>query len=115
MPNSQQPFPIEVRTSWVDYSPALRHHAEQRLRSRLAAFASDIRSAVLRISDPEPHDSTHRHCYIEVMTRNAGPISASIVSDDLFAAVDSTVERIGEILQERVGAIPDSDRRQRIA
>ena len=115
MPNSEQPFPIDVRTGWVDYSPALLHHASHRIRSRLAELTSEIRSVVLRMSDAKPHDSTRRRCHVEVMTRNAGPISASTVGVDLFTLVDGTVDRVAEMLGERLGAVPTSDLRQRIA
>ena len=100
MRTDQQPFPIDVRTGWVDYSPALRRHASQRMRSRLAEFASQIRSVTVRISDDEAHTIAHRRCDLEVMT-HAGPISASSVGVDLFALVDRALDTVEEILRQR--------------
>ena len=115
MSSSQQPFPVRVHTGWVDYSPALRHHASERVRSRLSDLASEIRSVVLRVSDGEPPADARRRCHVEVMTRNAGPISASTVGTDLFNIVDNTVDRVAEMLRSRLGAVPTSDWRLRIA
>ena len=72
MRHAQQRFPIDVRTGWVDYSPALRYHASQRIRARLAEFASQIRSVTVLISDDEPHKTGQRCCEIEVMTTHSG-------------------------------------------
>ena len=115
MRNGQQPFPIDVRTGWVNYSPALRHHASQRVRSRLAEFASQIRSVTVRCSGDEPQTIAQRHCEIEVATTHAGPISASSVGVDLFALVDRAVEIVVENFRQRPSAQTHAERRRRIA
>ena len=115
MRNGQQPFPIDVRTGWVDYSPAFRHHASQRLRSRLAEFASQIRSVTVRCSGDEPQTIAHRQCEIEVITTHAGPISASSVGVDPFALVDRAVEIVVEILRQRPSAQTHAELGRRIA
>ena len=114
MRTDRQPFPIDVRTGWVDYSPALRRHASQRMRSRLAEFASQIRSVTVRFSDDEAHTTAHRRCDLEVMT-HAGPISASSVAVDLFALVDRAVEIVVEELRLRPSAQTHTELRRRIA
>ena len=114
MSNSQQLYPIHVHTGWVDYSPAFHQHALQRIRSRLAEVASNVRSVAVRISGAESHDSTHRSCHIEIMTTD-GPTSASGVGVDLFHTVDSTVDKVAEMLRSRLSAVPNRDLRQRIA
>ena len=115
MRHAQQRFPIDVRTGWVDYSPALRYHASQRIRARLAEFASQIRSVTVRISDDEPHKTAQRCCEIEVMTTHSGPISASSVGVELFTLVDRTVDRVVEILRQRTSGEPHRELGQRIA
>lgn len=115
MRNSPTPFPIDVRTGWVDYSPALLDHTSQRARSRLSRFASCIRSVTVRIANAEPHNSNHRRCHLEVITTDAGPISASTVGVDLFTLVDRTVDTVAEIVRERLNGVPDSTRHRRIA
>ena len=115
MRNSQQPFPIDVRTGWVDYSPALRHHASERVRSRLTEFASQIRSVTVRCSGDEPQTIAHRRCEIEVTTTHAGPISASSVGVNLFALVDRAMEIVVEKLRQRPNAQTHRERRRRIA
>ena len=115
MRNGQQPFPIDVRTGWVNYSPALRHHASQRVRSRLAECASQIRSVTVRCSADEPQTIAHRHCEIEVTTTHAGPISASSVGVDLLALVDRAVEIVAEKLRQRPNAQTHAELGRRIA
>jgi hypothetical protein len=115
MRNNRQSFPIDVRTGWLDYSPALRARASQHVRSRLAEFASEIRSVTLRFSDDEPLTVTHRRCDIEVMTTFAGPTSASSVGHDLSALVDRALETVVERLRQGTSARPHADFRRRIA
>ena len=115
MRNTQQQFPIEVRTGWVDYSPALRYHASQRIRSRLAKFAGLIRSITVRFSDDEPRKTAQRRCDIEVMTTGAGPISGSSVGVELFTLVERAVDRVVEALRHRTSDEPGRELRQRIA
>jgi hypothetical protein len=115
MRDSQTPFPIDVRTGWVDHSPALLDHTSQRVRSRLSRFASCIRSVTVQIADAEPHNSNHRRCHLEVITTDAGPISASTIGVDLFTIVDRTVDTVAEMVRERLNGVPDSARHRRIA
>ena len=114
MRTDQQPFPIDVRTGWVDYSPALRRQASQRMRSRLAEFASQIRSVTVRFSDDEANTIAHRRCDLEVMT-HTGPISALAVGVDLFALVDRVLDTAVEMLRQRTSAHPHAALRRRIA
>jgi hypothetical protein len=115
MRNGQQQFPVEVRTSWVDYSPALRYHASQRIRSRLSEFASHIRSITVRISDDEPHHTAQRRCDIEVMTTDAGAIAASSVGVELFTLVERAIDTVVEILRQRTGGEPHRGLRHGVA
>ena len=104
-------FPIAVRTGWVEYSPAFHSYASHRVRSRLAGFATQISAVTVRVSDDELRDAAARRCEVEVVTRHAGPISASSVGVDLFTLVDSVVE----MLRKRPRVEPSSELRQRIA
>ena len=114
MRNTQQ-FPIEVQTGWVDYSPALRYHTSQRIRSRLAEFAPRIRSITVRMSDDAPHNTAQRRCDIEALTTDAGPIAASSVGVELFTLVERAVDTVVEILRQRIGGEPRREHRQRVA
>ena len=115
MPTGQYRFPISVRTGWIDYSPAIRYHALQRARSRMAAFAPQIRSVAIRISQDELHTGAQRRCDIEVITADAGPISASLVGVDLFRLVDGSVATIVAMLRARTAVRPQDELSQRIA
>jgi ribosome-associated translation inhibitor RaiA len=114
MHNSQQ-FPVDVRTGWIDFSPALRHHASERIRSLLAQFALQVRSVTVRISDAEPHRPAHRRCDIEVMTTHAGAITASSIGLDVFALVNHAAESALEALRERASDGPYSELHHKIA
>lgn len=115
MRDAQESFPIDVRTGWADYSPALRHHASQRIRSRLAGVASEIRSVTVRISNDDPRNTAQRRCDIELIPTHAGPISGSSVGVELFTLVDRAVDAVMDMLRQRRGTVPRGERRQRIA
>lgn len=114
MHNAQR-FPVDVRTGWVDYSPALRYHATERARSVLAGFASRIRSVKVRIADAEPHDLERRRCEVEVLTTDGGPITVSSVGADLFDIVDRALDSAAEMLHRRASAAPIVETQRRIA
>lgn len=111
MRNSQQPFPIEVRTGWGDYSPALRHHASQRVAARFAEFSSRIRSVTVRCSDDDPQTGARRRCDIEVMTTHAGAITAAAAGEDLFELIDQASKTAAGILRQRTFMHDDVPRR----
>ena len=115
MRHAQQRFSIDVRTGWVDYSPALRHHAGERIRASLAEFASQIRSVTVRIWNDEPHHPTQRRCEIEVMTTHAGPISGSSAGTELFGLVDRAVDAVVETFGQRTSDRPLRELHRRIA
>jgi phage baseplate assembly protein gpV len=110
-----QRFPVDVRTSWQDYSPAFHYQAAQRIRSGLAEFASQIRAVTVRISDGEPHTTAQRQCEIEVMMTHAGQVSASSVGVNLFTLLDGAVDSVVDVLRQRARAESESELRQRIA
>lgn len=114
MRNSQR-FPVHIQTGWIDYSPALRYYASERIKSLLADFAPQIRSVTVRISDAEPDRPAHRRCDIDVMTTHAGLIYASSVGVDLFALLDRTVDTLLDTLRERASAGPDGELHPRVA
>ena len=104
MRDAQFRFPIDVHTGWVDFSPALRYHASEQARARLAGYASQIRSVSIRISDETPDDITGRRCEVQVSTTDAGPVTASATGEDLFAIVNHGLESVVERLHQRAGA-----------
>ena len=115
MRTEQQQFPIEVRTGWVDYSPALRYHASQQVGARLARFAGLIRSVTVRFSDDAPGTAAQRRCDIDVTTRDGGPISGSSVGVERFTLVDRAVDAVVELLRHRTSHGPGRELRQRMA
>jgi ribosome-associated translation inhibitor RaiA len=92
MRDPQFRYPIDVHTGWVDFSPALRYHATEQARSRLAGFAPQIRAVSIRISDGMPDDVRARRCDVRVSTANAGAVTASATGADLFAIVNTALD-----------------------
>jgi ribosomal subunit interface protein len=114
MRNGHTRFPINVQTGWVDYSPALRSYAAQRIKSRLTEFAPQIRSVTVRISSDEPLMVSRRRCDIEVVTTGAEPITASAAGVPMFTVIDRALDTV--VRKLRVLSVePQDDRRQRIA
>lgn len=112
---SAQRFPIHVWTGWIDFSPALRHHASERIRSLLEQTARRIRSVTVRISDADPHKPTHHRCDIDVVTTDAGVVSATSVGVDLFSLVDRTAETVLETLRAHASTSPYTELHRKIA
>lgn len=94
-------FPVDVHTGWVDFSPALRYHASQEARARLAGFAATIRSVQIRISNDTPQDAAERRCDVQVSTTDAGAVTATTTGADLFAIVNSGLASVVETLHRR--------------
>jgi len=94
-------YPIDVHTGWVDFSPALRYHAAEQARARLAGFAPQIRAVTIRISDDTPHDVSERRCEVQVSTAHAGAVTASATGPDLFAIVNCAIDDSVEALHRR--------------
>jgi ribosomal subunit interface protein len=115
MRNGHTRFPINVHSGWVDYSPALRSYAAQRIKSRLTEFAPQIRSVTVRISSDEPQTVSRRRCDIEVVTTGAEPITASAAGVPMFTVIDRALDAVVRKLRVQASAEPQDDRRQRIA
>jgi hypothetical protein len=60
MNRTQQPFPVSVRTGWIDFSPALPSYARTRVVTTLGTFVGRIRFVTVRVVDNEPHDPATR-------------------------------------------------------
>ncbi len=115
MLHTQPRFPIAIQTGWVDYSPALRYHASQRIGSSLAEFAPRIRSVTVRVSDDAPHTTRQRRCDIDVVTTDAGVVSASSTGRNLFALVDRALASLATTLRHRSSVEPLGEEHRRIA
>ena len=115
MPHTRPRFPIAVQTGWVDYSPALRYHASERIGSSLAEFAPRIRSVTVRIADDAPHTTRQRRCDIGVVTTDAGVVSASSTGRNLFALVDDALASLVTMFRQRRSDEPLGELHRRIA
>jgi hypothetical protein len=114
MHNTQHRFPIHVHTGWADYSPALHYHAAQQIRSRLAAFGSEIQSVTVRLWSDQPGELAHRRCEIDVMT-HAESFAVASVGVDLATLVDGAVDRAVTLLRQRTHPERPAETRRRIA
>ena len=94
MNRTQQPFPVNVRTGWIDFSPALHAYAITRVTSAFIVFSARIRSVAIRVTDHEPHDPATRLCAIEVELKPVGTLSATSTGRDVYESVDQATETI---------------------
>jgi hypothetical protein len=101
MQTAQHPFPVHVRTGWIDFSPALQWYATQKVRSVLRPVASRVRAVTVRIADHEPHDPSTRLCAIDVILKSAGTISATSAGRNVYELVDRATEASIEKLREQ--------------
>ena len=101
MQTAQHPFPVQVQTGWIDFSPALHWYATQKVRSVLQPVASRVRAVTVRIADHEPHDPATRLCAIDVRLKPAGAISATSTGRNVCELVDRATEATLEQLREQ--------------
>ena len=101
MQTAQHPFPVHVRTGWIDFSPALQWYATQKVRSVLRPVASRVRAVTVRIADHEPQDPSTRVCAVDVALKPAGTISATSTGRNVFEIVDRAAEASLEKLRDR--------------
>lgn len=111
----RQLFPIDIRTGWVDYSPALRYHASQRVRSRLAGFAPQIRSAIVQFLDEDPQTPEQRRCEIKVTTADGIAVTASASGAELFTLVERALDGVVSAMRQRKRLDARPELHQRIA
>jgi hypothetical protein len=101
MQTAQQPFRVQVRTGWIDFSPALHWYATQKVRSALRPVAARIRAVTVRIADHEPHDPSMRLCAIDVSLKPAGTISATSTGRSVCELVDRATQATLEKLHDQ--------------
>jgi hypothetical protein len=107
MPRPQQPFPVHVRTGWIDYSPALHSYASLQVARTLGGFASRIRSVTVRIADHEPHDTASRLCAIDAELKPAGALSTTASGRDPYELVERAAAAMrARLRDERRAGVP---------
>jgi hypothetical protein len=106
---SGTPFPIDVHTGWVDYSPALHWHATQTLRARLGPLASFISRVRVRIKNHHAAHLDTRKCVIQVWLRTSGWVSAFAHGDDVYETVTRAAVRAQADVQRRIPGKRDGD------
>jgi len=114
MNRTQQPFPVSVRTGWIDFSPALRSYARTRVIMTLGTFASRIRSVTVRVIDHEPHDPATRVCAIEIELKPVGTLSATSTGRNVYESVNQATDTILARLRDQLG-LDDAEPLSRIA
>jgi hypothetical protein len=101
MQTAQHPFPVHVRTGWIDFSPALHWYATHKVKTALRPVASRVRAVTVRFADHEPHDPSTRLCAIDVGVKPAGTISATSAGRNVYELVDRATEASIEKLREQ--------------
>ena len=94
-------FLINVRTPWLDFSPALHWHAQTRIDAMLHGFRSRIRLVNVKVSD---HDSSSgaRRCDIEIVFTASGSLSVLAYDADAYRAVATAARRARTVVRRHV-------------
>ncbi|HEX6974938.1 MAG TPA: HPF/RaiA family ribosome-associated protein [Vicinamibacterales bacterium] len=97
---------VRVHLNWLDFSPALRHHATECIDATLGPYASTIREVIVQVADADgprrgPHD---KRCDVEVLLRPFGALAASATATDAFAAVERAVRHARALVATRLSA-----------
>lgn len=114
MNRTQQPFPVSVRTGWIDFSPALHSYARTRVITALGTFATRIRSVTVRVIDHEPHDPATRLCAMEVELKPVGTLSATSTGRNVYESIDQATDTILVRVRGQLG-LDDAEPLSRIA
>ncbi|MBL8921484.1 MAG: HPF/RaiA family ribosome-associated protein [Myxococcaceae bacterium] len=92
---------VEIRAHGKPLSPALRLHADQRLRLALTRFSSRIRDVRLDVKlEPGPHS----RCEVSVNLDSGEELRVEDESDDLRLMLDHATQRLGRLVGRRLAA-----------
>ncbi|HKQ47392.1 MAG TPA: HPF/RaiA family ribosome-associated protein [Phycisphaerae bacterium] len=94
---------LKIVVRGVGNGTALRAYAEQRVETALRRYATDIRSATVRLVDETGprKQKDDKVCSIELKLRG-GPVRISEVSDDFKASIALALDRVRASLSRQL-------------
>ena len=94
---------IDIETSGFPLTPALRNHAERRLRSALTCCVQRIRKLAVRLSDVNgPRGGVDKRCRLQVVLVGLPDVVVEDTQADLYVAIDRAADRAGRTLVRKI-------------
>ena len=100
---------VELRVRNVDLADALREYIERKLDFTLGRFGERVGRIRVKISGLNgPRGGTGASCRISADLSPFGRVALQESDVDLYAAIDSAVNRVGRLLGQRLEKLRDS-------
>ena len=94
---------IDIQSQGFTLTPALRAHAERRLRFALGATRPEVLRVVVRLSDDNgPRGGEAMRCRVRVAVAGVPDIVIEDAESDLYVAIDRAADRAGRTLVRRL-------------
>lgn len=94
---------IDIQARGFALTPALRGHAERRLRLALGGAGAHVTFLAVRLGDENgPRSGMDKRCSIRALIPGASPVVVDEVDCDLYAAIDRAVSRAGRAVLRRI-------------
>ncbi|MBK8230253.1 MAG: ribosome-associated translation inhibitor RaiA [Candidatus Eisenbacteria bacterium] len=105
---------LRIRALDFELTPALRNHVDRRLRFALARFNSRLQQVTVHLSDLNgPRGGADKQCLCLAEATALPTLVIREHGDDLYAAVDRAVDRLGRNLARAIERL-ERGRRARI-
>lgn len=94
---------IDIQARGFALSPALREHAERRLRFALGAAVARVTTLAVRLTDENgPRSGIDKRCTVRALLPGASPVVIEEVDSDLYVAIDRAADRVGRTVLRRL-------------
>ena len=94
---------IDIHARGFTLTPALRAHAERRLRLALGATRPEVMRVAVQLSDDNgPRGGRDMRCRVRITVAGMPEIVIDDVQPDLYAAIDRAAGRAGRTLVRRL-------------
>lgn len=94
---------FDIQARGFELTPALRQHAERRLRFALARAEESVRKVSVRLSDVNgPRGGQDKQCHLRVALNHLSDVLIEDIEADLYAAIDRAADRAGRTVARRL-------------
>jgi ribosome-associated translation inhibitor RaiA len=94
---------IHIQTRDFPLTPALRNHAERRMRFALTCCDDSIQRVVMRLSDINgPRGGADKRCKLQLVLAGLPDIVIEDTEADLYVAIDRATGRAGRTLVRKL-------------
>ena len=94
---------IDIETSGFTLTPAMRSHAERRLRSALTRCGERIRKVAMQLSNVNgPRGGADKRCRLQVVLAGLPDVAVVDTQADLSVAIDRATDRAGRTLVRKI-------------